>query len=189
MSVDRLIVGLGNPGADYALTRHNVGFRCLDELAARLDVGWGQESSAQCLAARATVNEGNYLLAKPLTFMNSSGRAVKELIQKYELAPESVLVVYDDLDLPLGALRLRTRGSAGTHNGMRSVVREAGTESMARLRVGIGAAAATPVVEYVLTPFGAEEEQTIEQAVQRASNAILLWARGAVEEAMNTYNR
>jgi PTH1 family peptidyl-tRNA hydrolase len=178
----RLIVGLGNPGPDYADTRHNVGFRCVDVLAERLGTRWTQRGETL-----VSLSDG-LGLAKPQAYMNRSGPPVTALVQRLQLAPDRLLVVYDDMDLPFGLLRLRPRGGAGTHNGMRSVIATLGTEDFARLRIGISQASAGSAVDHVLSPFSPDELPELHQLVQRAADAALAWANEGAEAAMNRYN-
>jgi PTH1 family peptidyl-tRNA hydrolase len=181
----RLIVGLGNPGPEYAETRHNVGFRCVDRLAQRLGVGW-----ARCDASLVGVGgEQRIVLAKPQTFMNRSGPAVASLLEQLDIPPAQALIVYDDMDLPFAALRLRASGSAGTHNGMRSVLGALGTQDVARLRIGISQAGPGRAIDHVLSAFTADERMLIEPAIERAAEAALAWAKEGAEVAMNRYNR
>ena len=182
----RLIVGLGNPGPEYADTRHNVGFRCLDRLADRLGASW---VFLQLHAAVVAVADGRLVLAKPQTFMNRSGPAVARLLERLAIPPHQALVIYDDMDLPLGTLRLRARGSAGTHNGMRSVLAAVGTEEVARLRIGIGQAAPGNAVDHVLSGFSPDEQPTVDETLERAASAAQSWAKEGAEVAMNRYNR
>lgn len=185
----RLVVGLGNPGATYADTRHNVGFQCVDALADQLRAEWlDARSATECLLALAANGDSDLLLAKPVTYMNHSGRAVKRLLAVARIAPAQVLVVYDDMDLPLGTLRIRERGSAGTHNGMRSIVADLGTEQFPRLRIGIGQAAARGARDYVLSPFTSAEQGMVAAAVARAVEAALVWATTGPGAAMNRFN-
>jgi peptidyl-tRNA hydrolase, PTH1 family len=179
----RLIVGLGNPGPEYADTRHNVGFQCVDRLAERLGSRW-----AACDDALVAV-AGRLVLAKPQTFMNRSGSAVAGLLKRLEILPSQALVVYDDMDLPFATLRLRARGSAGTHNGMRSVLEALGTPDIARLRIGISQAEPGTAIDHVLSAFTPEEQPIIDAAVERAADAALAWSNEGAEVAMNRYNR
>ncbi|HEY0590737.1 MAG TPA: aminoacyl-tRNA hydrolase [Thermoanaerobaculia bacterium] len=187
----RLIVGLGNPGAKYERTRHNVGFRVVDAFAAkyRIDVSTHEKDA---LTGRGRVAGQSVMLAKPLTFMNLSGKAVSLLLRAYLDSPEDLLVVYDDIDLPLGKLRLRERGSAGTHNGMESILGSLETGAFPRLRFGIRGTTYSPsddLARYVLDDFASDEEPVVAEAVARASDALLLFARGDLRRAMNTFNR
>jgi PTH1 family peptidyl-tRNA hydrolase len=192
----RLIVGLGNPGREYAGSRHNVGFWCLNRLARRHGIAF---SSRGRLAA---VGEGELvgrpvILAKPRTFVNLSGRAVSHLLRRYRLSPQQLLVVCDDLDLPLGRVRLRARGSHGGHKGMRSIIEATGSQDFPRIRIGIGRpqVAGEPtwepehVVDYVLSPMTADERRILDDAVATAGEAILCLLSDGVEAAMNQYNR
>lgn len=191
--VSWVIVGLGNPGPDYVATRHNAGFMALDRLADRLGVGLGDE------AARSVVGEGEVLvegdapipvaLAKPLTFMNRSGQAVAALLDRYDVEPDRLLVVYDDLALPLGSLRLRQRGSAGGHNGVRSVIDYLGSTEFPRLRIGVGDSFPPGgQVDFVLSPFDDAEREAVEAALNAAADAALTVVRDGLVAAMNRHN-
>jgi PTH1 family peptidyl-tRNA hydrolase len=179
----RLLVGLGNPGREYRDTRHNVGFLLLDRLAARERAEFRIEKSWQAEVARA----GDLLLCKPLTYMNLSGQAVRPLSQFYKIEPAQVLVILDDMALPLGKLRFRPSGSAGGHNGLQSVIDHLGTPAIPRLRVGIGSAE-RDVVDDVLGRFALEERPALEQSLDRALEAIECARTRGLEAAMNTYN-
>jgi len=192
----RLIVGLGNPGREYAHSRHNVGFWCLNRLARRHGIAF---SSRGRLAA---AGEGRLagqpvILAKPRTFVNLSGRAVSHLLKRHRLSPQQLLVVCDDLDLPLGRVRLRPSGSHGGHRGMRSIIEAIGSQDFPRIRIGIGRprVAGEPtwepevVVDYVLSPMTAEERRILDEAASTAGEAILCLVEEGVEAAMNQYNR
>lgn len=184
-----LIVGLGNPGEEYRNTRHNIGFRCVDEIAARYGMAFS-DRRAKALVAQGMIAGQRVALAKPQTYMNASGESVVGLKQWYKIAPEDeLLVIYDDLDLPFGTLRLRGRGSAGTHNGMRSIVGLLGSQNFPRLRVGID-----PVpphwdaARYVLSRFNATEEAQIGDLCGRVAQAVELIVRDGVTSAMNQIN-
>ncbi len=185
----RLVVGLGNPGRAYASHRHNAGFQCVDVLGRQLGAEW-HELRGPAASAVALVHVGDraMLLAKPLTYMNASGRAVRDLLAATGLEPAALLVVYDDMDLPLGSLRLRERGSAGSHNGMRSLVAELGTEQFARLRIGIGQATLAPARDHVLASFTPAERERAEAAIARAAEAVSTWATAGAAAAMNQFN-
>lgn len=187
----RLIVGLGNPGPRYEATRHNVGWRVVDAFAARFRLNLDtHEKDAYTGQGRVAGNQ--VMLAKPLTFMNLSGEAVSKLVRAYTDGPGGLMVVYDDIDLPLGRLRVRERGSAGTHNGMRSIVSSLGSEAFARLRVGIsgeGREQVRELADYVLQPFAQQEEDVLNDVVARSVDALLLFCRGDLRRAMNQLNR
>ena len=183
----KLIVGLGNPGREYEHTRHNVGFQVAEELAHRYRVTWKNRGSWKARVAKiAEIGEG-VLLAEPTTFMNLSGWAVREIASFHKLAPSDVLIVVDDADLPLGRLRLRTSGSAGGHNGLKSIIQELGTIEFPRLRVGVGRQAGE-LKSHVLGRFSSEERDQIEAAVKRAADAAELFARENILAAMNRFN-
>jgi PTH1 family peptidyl-tRNA hydrolase len=183
----KLIVGLGNPGREYEHTRHNVGFQVAEELAHRYRVTLKNRGSWKARVAKiAEIGEG-VLLAEPTTFMNLSGRAVREIASFHKLAPSDVLIVVDDADLPLGRLRLRTSGSAGGHNGLKSIIQELGTIEFPRLRVGVGRQAGE-LKSHVLGRFSTEERDQIEAAVKRAADAAELFARENILAAMNRFN-
>lgn len=185
----RLVIGLGNPGARYANTRHNVGFRCVEELATRYRARWiDDRRRTRCHLALASADDVLLVLAKPATFMNASGEAVVRLVQTLDVPTQRILVVYDDMDLPLGSLRLRERGGPGTHNGMRSVLALLGTEEIPRLRIGVGQAGGRDAREYVLSPFDDAERAAAEAAVARAADAAARWAARGAAAAMNQFN-
>jgi peptidyl-tRNA hydrolase, PTH1 family len=183
----KLIVGLGNPGREYEHTRHNVGFQVADELAHRYRVTLKNHAKWKARAAKiADIGDG-VLVAEPTTFMNLSGWAVREIADFHKLAPADVLVVVDDADLPLGRLRLRTGGSAGGHNGLKSIIQELGTLEFPRLRVGVGRQAGE-LKNHVLGRFSAEEKAQIDAAVKRAADAAELFAKENILAAMNRFN-
>ncbi len=189
LNAPRLIVGLGNPGETYRETRHNIGFMVLDEIARRMGAAFREEKRWSGLVAKFT---GGYLL-KPLTFMNESGRAVQSVGHFYKASPAQTLVVYDDVDLPLGRLRFRTSGSAGGHNGIRSLIASLGSDEFPRLKVGIAAANGRPagerMVGHVLGKFRAEEQTELQIVIQRAADAVLSAVDRGLETAMNVFNR
>lgn len=180
----RLIVGLGNPGPEFIDTRHNVGFKTVEELARRRGAPWQDKTDgfSSLVAVSAPL-----VLAKPQTFMNRSGKAVRDLLEFMKLDPIQALVIYDDMDLPFGTLRLRESGSAGTHNGMRSVVSSVG-DRIPRLRIGIGQSTPGEATNHVLSEFTEAELQAADQLVQRAADAAVAWAEAGAVTAMNRYN-
>jgi PTH1 family peptidyl-tRNA hydrolase len=181
------VVGLGNPGEEYALTRHNVGFRVVDELVARFRL----PAPLRRFHSQAYFRSGNrpLWLLKPLTYMNLSGQAVAALCQQEGLTPSQVLVVVDDVDLPLGQLRLRARGGAGTHNGLRSVVEAVG-EGFPRLRLGVrGKEPWQDLAEYVLAPFSPEEVPVVEEMIRRAADCVEMAFYQGISRAANQFNR
>ncbi len=185
-----LIVGLGNPGIKYAMTRHNVGFWVVDELASRRGLSL-EEIKFQSFISKSTLENTPFVLAKPLTYMNRSGIAVAELARFYKIPAENILVVYDDMDLPVGRLRLRPSGGSGGHKGMGSIITRLGIQEIPRLRLGIGRqedAAESQAVQHVLSRFSREEEETIHRAVLLAADAVEAFVVQGLEEAMNKYN-
>jgi PTH1 family peptidyl-tRNA hydrolase len=186
----RLIVGLGNPGPEYSDTRHNLGFRCVEEIARRHDTAWQDKTAglASQVAVMHAASDTTVVLAKPQTYMNRSGSAVHDLFGFLKLDPRHALIVYDDMDLPFGRLRLREHGSAGTHNGMRSVVTTLHTENVARLRVGIGQSSPGEATAHVLSEFEADEHAEVDVLIGRAADAALEWAEHGAAVAMNRYN-
>ena len=183
----KLIVGLGNPGREYEHTRHNVGFQVAEELARRYHVTLKSRPSWKARVAKIAEIGDGVLLAEPTTFMNLSGWAVREIAAFHKLSPSDVLVVVDDADLPLGRLRLRTSGSAGGHNGLKSVIQELGTVEFPRLRVGVGRQAGE-LKNHVLGRFSVEEKSQIDAAVKRAADAAELFAKENILAAMNRFN-
>ena len=179
----RLLVGLGNPGRDYRDTRHNVGFMLADRLAARERAPFRTEKSWQAEVARA----GDLLLCKPLTYMNLSGQAVRPLAQFYKIDAAQMLIVLDDMALPLGKLRLRPDGSAGGHNGLKSIIEHFGTPAVPRLRIGIGAAPGE-ATGHVLGRFTLEENAALAQSLDRAVEAVDCLSTRGLEAAMNAFN-
>ena len=184
----KMIVGLGNPGSEYARTKHNVGFMFLDALAEKLGAdNWKTKYDA--LVAEARIGTEKVLLVKPLTYMNESGRAVGPLMSWYKLAPEDLIVVHDDMDIPAGTIRIRRKGSAGGHNGMKSILYHVGDENFPRLRIGIGRPLpGWTVVKHVLAPFSEEDAPKIREAIDYLLPALECVVTDGVDLAMNRYN-
>jgi len=180
----RLVAGLGNPGREYQRTRHNIGFMVLDRLAVDAQLPW--EFSAKWNAGWA---KSDVILVKPATFMNRSGEAVAAIANFYKIAAEEVLVVLDDFALPLGRLRLRAQGSSGGHNGLESVFEHFGTESVPRLRIGIGAAPAQGATDYVLGRFFEEEQPLLDATIRRAADTVKCAIDKGLIAAMNLFNQ
>jgi PTH1 family peptidyl-tRNA hydrolase len=180
----RLVAGLGNPGREYQRTRHNVGFMVLDRLAADAQLPW--DYSEKWGAAWAKTN---VILIKPATYMNRSGQPLAAIANFYKIAASEILVVLDDFALPLGRLRLRAQGSSGGHNGLESVFEHFGTEEIARLRIGIGAAPSAGAVDYVLGRFFEEEKPILDAAIRRAADAVNCVIDKGLDAAMNVFNK
>jgi PTH1 family peptidyl-tRNA hydrolase len=180
----KYVIGLGNPGRQYSRTRHNIGWRVLDELAASGGIEQARERWGGLVARRDELT-----LFKPLTFMNESGRAVAGLVEGTGAGLQDLLVLLDDLNLSFGVVRLRARGSAGGHKGLQSIIDGLGTEEFPRLRLGIGGGRADlSAREFVLSEFDAEELPLAEQMVRWSARAVRAWAREGVERAMSRYN-
>jgi len=187
----KIIVGLGNPGPKYERTRHNMGFLALDEFVNRCRLKTGAVvKEADAWTTAVSVRGRRALLAKPTTFMNLSGQSVKGLLGLHRAGPVDLIVVHDDLDLPLGTVRVKKNGGDGGHNGVASVIAELGTEEFARLRLGIGRPPdRMDPAEYVLSPFLGEELETAAAELETAAEALLVMVREGVGRAMNTFNR
>ncbi len=185
----KVIVGLGNPGRQYENTRHNIGFIAIDRIAEKLGIQVNRSKF------RSTVGEGmtggeKVLLVKPETYMNDSGLAVHDVMDFYKLDPEDLIVVYDDFDIPEGSVRIRPFGSAGTHNGMRSIVRLLGSDRFPRVRIGTGKSGMEQreLIGFVLGGFSKDEVKVMEEAVDVARDACICWAESGIDLTMNRYN-
>lgn len=184
----KIIIGLGNPGRDYANTRHNVGFLALDKLADRLNMDFNKAKFSSLVA------EGQYrgeklLLVKPTTFMNLSGNAVQQILSFYKEDASQILVIYDDIDLEVGMLRIRKNGGPGTHNGMRDIIRKIGSQDFPRIRLGIGQDPNIPLASFVLSRFSSEEEDLMEDVIDEAARAAEAILKDGLDKAMNSFNR
>ena len=185
----RLIVGLGNPEKKYETTFHNMGFLAVGEAAEKLGVKF-KKKECEASVAEAFLGGDKVILARPVTYMNASGRAVKQLMSKYKVSPEDLLVIYDDFDLPKGKLRIRASGSAGTHNGMRSIIGEIGSQEFPRIRIGIKDPEVNiPIINYVLANIRQEDYPLFADACSNAAEAAIRFARGEdIETVMSAYN-
>jgi PTH1 family peptidyl-tRNA hydrolase len=188
--IPQLIVGLGNPEPKYDKTRHNIGFEAVDALARTWQISWSENRRFQSFIGEGRGANGDKVrLLKPLTYMNRSGQAIRSATDWYKLPPESTLIIYDDMDLSVGRLRLRLSGSAGGHNGMKSAIAHLGTQNFPRLRIGIGKSRADKdSVSHVLGKFSAEETQMMSEVLQLVVDAVELALKQGVEKAMSLYN-
>jgi len=186
-----LIVGLGNPGAEYAKTRHNAGFALVEKLAARWRADWTNERKFQARIARGERDGKRCLLCQPQTFMNASGEAVRAILDFYQFARPwpGLLVAVDDADLPLGEIRLRAEGGSGGHHGLESIAQHLGAQAFARQRLGIGRReGAREITDYVLSRFDASEAALMEKVLGRAADQAECWLDAGIEKAMNQFN-
>ena len=184
----KLIVGLGNPGREYARTRHNVGFVSLDVIAGRIGAEF-KRRKFKALIAEGDIAGQKLVLAKPQTYMNLSGESVRALVGWYRLKATDFVVIHDDLDLPLGRIRIRESGSAGGHKGMQSIISWLKTQEIARIRIGVGHPSEEETIDYVLAQFRRDEKPVIQDACLRAADAVETILREGIVAAMNKYNR
>ena len=184
-----LIVGLGNPGKEYDRTRHNCGFRALDILADKLSCKI-DKAKFQGLYGQTVVNGQKLYLLKPLTYMNLSGRSVLQLSAYFQIPPQRIIVIFDDISLDVGRLRVRSNGSAGGHNGIKSIISELGSQEFPRVKVGVGAKPhpEQDLADWVLSSFTAQEEKALKTALENAGDAVLCLIEKGVMEAANRYN-
>jgi len=184
----KAIIGLGNPGKQYEKTRHNVGFMVADAVASLLRCN--KKFKEKCFSHIYECTDHDVLIVKPQTYMNNSGVAVKNLLEDYNLKPEEILVIYDDLDLPLGTIRLRKKGSSGGHKGIQSIIENIKTENFPRLKIGIGRPERKDqVVDYVLSEFSKDEKLIIEKVIQSAAECILNVLKYGIDKSMNFCNQ
>ncbi|GIW03611.1 MAG: peptidyl-tRNA hydrolase [Thermomicrobiales bacterium] len=183
----KIVVGLGNPGREYAETRHNIGFMVVDRLA-RLAGAAGWKRRFQSELCEVVIDGERLVLAKPQTYMNLSGHAVRQIAQWYRVPVSDLLIIYDDLDLPFGVLRMRARGSAGGHRGLASIIEQLGTQEIPRLRIGIGRGPGEATA-HVLSRFSPEEAARLPLILDRAVEAVRLWLTAGITAAMNEINR
>ncbi|MBQ2146952.1 MAG: aminoacyl-tRNA hydrolase [Firmicutes bacterium] len=182
-----IICGLGNPGKEYEQTRHNMGFLTMDVLAYKLGI------DIRRLKFRSLIGEGRIgtekvILVKPQTYMNNSGEALREIVAYYDIDPQHLIVVYDDIDLPVGDLRLREKGSAGTHNGMRSIIYQLQFDDFPRIRIGTGKSDVIPLVSFVTGKPTEEEQKPLADAIEKAAQAVICWVEHGPREAMQRFN-
>lgn len=185
----KLIVGLGNPGREYVHTRHNAGFEVMDAIADHVSADISQKKF-KALIDKVRIGNESVLLMKPQTYMNNSGEAVRAAMDFYHLTPQDLLVIYDDMDMPVGRLRLRQKGSAGGHNGIKSIIAQLGTEEFPRIRVGVGAKPNPQydLADWVLSKFSEEDMTALQPALEHAADAAVKIVGGDMNTAMNLYS-
>jgi len=186
------VVGLGNPGLKYEFTRHNIGFRVVDSLAQDIEIEFKKVKSYYSLISRGMINNHKVMLVKPQTFMNLSGRAVSKVVSYYKIPLQDLLIVYDDLNLELGQIKIRKKGSTGGHKGMESIMQYLHSEEIPRLRIGIGNPSINfnfDCVSYVLSNFNVDEEDKIKEAIKLSAEAIKTIIEDGFEKTMRKYNR
>ncbi|MGI6663364.1 MAG: aminoacyl-tRNA hydrolase [Bacillota bacterium] len=186
----KCVVGLGNPGKKYRNTRHNVGYRVLDEIAGRFRLAWSESGFSERALATVPFGGGvDLLLVRPLTYMNSSGVAVSEVMEDYDLPAADVLVIHDDMDLPLGKVRFKRKGSSGGHRGIESIIEETGTSDFPRLKIGVGRPPeGVDPAEYVLSRFSGDDEEILAEVIRLAAEATLDAVSRGIDWAMAHYN-
>jgi PTH1 family peptidyl-tRNA hydrolase len=191
----KLIIGLGNPGQGYSNNRHNIGFMCLKYFAKEHKIDFDKKQ-ADARIGRGKIEGIDVVLAKPQTYMNLSGKSVNRLMYKFKLKPEDIIVVHDDMDLPLGKVRIRSGGSSGGHNGINSIIAEIGTREFIRVKIGIGRPGKEEddrsydrdIVDYVLSNFSHDEKKQLEPSIEKVSDALLCLLTEGLETAMNKFN-
>lgn len=188
----KIVVGLGNPGLKYEFNRHNIGFRIVDSLARNIEIEFKKVKSYYSLISRGMINNHKVMLVKPQTFMNLSGRAVSKVVSYYKIPLQGLLIVYDDLNLELGQVRIRKKGSAGGHKGIESIMQYLNSEEIPRLRIGIGNPSVNfnfNCMSYVLSNYNNNEKEKIEEVIQLSTEAIKTVIEDGFEKAMRKYNR
>ena len=185
----KIVAGLGNPTKEYEGTRHNIGFSVIDKLADKYNIGM-QEKKHKAICGKGMISGEKVILLKPQTYMNLSGESIADAVNFYKLDPEEdLIVIYDDIDLDVGRLRIRAKGSAGGHNGMKNIIAHLGTQVFPRIRVGVGAKPKDwDLADYVLGHFSTEDRAKVEEAIGHAMDAAVLMMQGEVDKAMNDYN-
>lgn len=183
----KLIVGLGNPGKKYTETRHNVGFMAIKKISDKFDIK-NVDKDCESLIAKGNIDNNKVLLAQPLTYMNRSGRAVKKLVNKYNIKIDDIIVIYDDLDLPAGKIRIKNNGSSGGHKGLQSIMDHFDTNQIKRIRIGIGRPIDLEITDYVLQKFNEDQKKEINQVLNSIDKIILELINNGVSSAMNKFN-
>ncbi len=183
-----LIVGLGNPGREYSNTRHNSGFRAIIYIARKNHISFKKSLRYKALVGKGKIGKENVVLLQPMTYINNSGIAVKLLFRKHKIKKNNLLVLCDDLNLPLGKIRLRPKGSAGGHNGLKSIIACLGTDDFPRLRIGIGSPEKEDLTDYVLSPFGKEGNKEFKEGLEKIAAAVESSLTVGIEKTMSKFN-
>lgn len=184
----KLIVGLGNPGEKYKHTPHNAGFAVIEKIAGERKV-YFKKNTYEAETAEFRLGLEKVILTKPLTFMNLSGRLVREILKKRRITPDNILVISDDVNLALGTLRIKRSGSDGGHKGLRSIIENLGTEEFARLRIGVGRGDSKDISKHVLSRLDDEESELLNQTIDKVAEAVLFFVKRGIERAMNRFNK
>lgn len=184
----KIIAGLGNPGTKYENTRHNVGFMTMDVIAEKLNVEWNKEKFSSKMI-KTKVHGEDVILLKPQTYMNESGFALRQCLDFYKTSSQDVLIIYDDVDLPIGKIRLRQKGSAGGHNGIKSIIACIFTQEFDRIRIGVGKDPKIPMINWVLSKFKEEEKKDLHTAIEEAANAAIYSINHSFTQTMNAFNK
>lgn len=183
-----LIVGLGNPGEKYKNTKHNTGFRAIDVLSEKLSIDVSKNKFSAKIG-QGMVQDKKIILAKPQTYMNLSGESIVQIMDYYKIAPEDLYVIYDDIDIDVGKLRIRKRGSAGTHNGMRNIIYMLQDDNFPRFRIGISKPGENmDLISYVITPFTKQQDEHIQKVLELCADAVIMSLNDGIDKAMNKYN-
>ena len=182
-----VIVGLGNPGRKYENTKHNMGFMTIDAFAEKHGIKVNRIRH-KALMRKSFISGKKVMLVKPQTYMNLSGQSVREIVSYYGVEPEELMVIYDDVDIPMGSIRIRKKGSAGTHNGMKSIIYDLQFDNFPRLRIGIGKEHREEMVDFVMSGFAADEKKKIQAAVDNSVSALEAWIDKGIDIAMGEYN-
>jgi len=185
----KLFIGLGNPGPKYAKTRHNVGFMSIDALSKNWNILLKEEKRFKGQIGRGVIHDEKIILLKPMTYMNLSGESVRAVMDFYDISTEDIIVIYDDLNLPNGKIRARLKGSAGGHNGIKSIIQHVGTQDFKRIRIGIDRHPNIPVVDYVLSKFTENEKELIDQAILILLEACKTTITDSFTKVMSEFNR
>ncbi|PAB57641.1 aminoacyl-tRNA hydrolase [Anaeromicrobium sediminis] len=182
-----VIVGLGNPGKEYNKTRHNVGFDVIDKIAENNNIDINKVKH-KAVIGQGRINNEKVMLVKPITYMNLSGRSLKEIVDYYKVDISKIIVIYDDIDTEVGKMRIRMKGSAGTHNGMKSIIYELVSDKFPRIRIGIGKPEYGKLADFVLGKFSKEQQPLIEEIIDKAADSVEFIIKDGIDLAMNRYN-